>query len=163
MLDYGSFDVLLSEDPLSLIAKISRGEVDLARALELEPAILERLVERARGMIAHHKRDEGIALLEQLAKVCNRTASLPFMLGAALDEGGDHQRAHAAYDQAITRAIKNGDAALLQKARFCLGRNAIALDRLSAARTELERAESGPDPEISRVSSLIRARLEVVE
>jgi hypothetical protein len=152
----------LRADPVLLCAKIARGEIDLVRALGLQPAVLERLVERARGMIAHQKREEGLALLEQLAGVCNRSASLPFLLASALDEGGEHERAAAAYARTIVRAERNGDKSILQKARFCRGRNAAALGALAAAIEDMRAAESGPDQEISRIAALWSARLEAI-
>ena len=144
------------------LAKIPSGEVSAARALKLEPAVLDRLVDRAKALYKKGNVRSGDELLSNLCLVLNRSAALPLLLGALRGERDNHTGAKVAYDEALRRAEIVGDARIAQKSRFGRGQALIYLGAFDEAAADFDAAAAGDNEDVAGLARAWRGQLDTV-
>lgn len=109
------------------LVSCSRGQGSLREALQLSSSVLERLLDRAIGLMKVAKFAEAEKLFFGLAAVEPDWAIAMFFLGACRHERRDLTGAIDAYTEAMRRAVRTGSLRLIPKVRLCRAQAALAL------------------------------------
>jgi tetratricopeptide (TPR) repeat protein len=136
--------------PASALAALASGEASLADALDLSPAVIEQLVDKAMGLAKYGKLDQASKLLSDLALVDRRSAMLPLLLGTIRATAADHDGALAAYDEAIARDERGASSKRFRAEALMLrARSALAVGDAATAREDLRHAAAADVEELS--------------
>ncbi|MCC7383497.1 MAG: hypothetical protein IT384_16785 [Deltaproteobacteria bacterium] len=140
------------EDVAAAWRYLTDPETDLALGLGLHPGVLDRLVDKAMGLLDAGRSTESEALLEKLCVVDLRTVTTPFLLGALKAARSDHAGAVVAYSEAVRRAGTRPDPVFLSRVYLCRGEARALSGDAAGAKDDFENvlglAES--DPTITR-------------
>ncbi len=101
--DMGALNTSPPSELAELLDDLGPGQSSLADLLDLDPAVLEQLVERALALGEAGKYDEAEGLLDQLCKVDHKSAMLSFVLASVRAERGHTQSALEAAQDALRR------------------------------------------------------------
>src|SRR5262245_55198876 len=109
----------MSIDPAVLEAARAVGsrQISLADMYGLDACVLAKMSERALSQIDGGKVEEGLALLEMLSALQTRDPILAYLCGEFHAKQGNHERAAAAYTEAIMRARALDNDALCDRAQ----------------------------------------------
>lgn len=144
---------------LDLLMKIPSGQVSLAQALGLHPKILDKLTDKASGLVQHGKLDEAEKLLADLANVDNTSPVLPFLLGACRVKKQDLVGATTAYGEGLIRAERIGFTTMVPRVRICRAQAFLELGKLDEARADLAAVAAGTDAALAKEARAALERL----
>lgn len=147
------------EQLLELLLKTARGELTVAESIGLHPFVLDKLADRANGLVRLGKLDEAERLLVDLARVDGLSPVLPFMLGACRVKQKDLTGAVDAYGEGLRRAEKVGFDAMIPRVRICRARALLDLGQIDAARDDLAAVAASRDAILAKEASLALASL----
>lgn len=99
----GGLSTLPPSELAEFLDDLNPGQSSLADVLNLDPAVLEQLVDRALALAGAGKYDEAEALLTQLCKVDHKSAMLSFILASVLAERSHNEAALEAAQDALRR------------------------------------------------------------
>jgi tetratricopeptide (TPR) repeat protein len=144
---------------VDLLIAIGRGEASLAEVIGLNKERLQRVGERAVGLIRAGQVEVGERLLESVAIVDAFAPAPVLLLAFARASRGDHRGAIEAYREAVLRADKASIPMLAQRGWFGAAQSHLQLGEQAPAREALARAAAGPDPQIARDAAAWSAQL----
>jgi hypothetical protein len=126
-----------TQELFELIPKIAKGEVSLVDVLQLHPKMMQKLVDKATGLVQHGKLDEAEKLLFDLKNVDAVSPVLPFMLGACRAKKSDLTGAESAFTEGLNRAERIGFSSMIPRVRICRAQVLLELGRFAEARDDL--------------------------
>lgn len=125
---------------LSALQALGRGELDLATTFGVDSGILERVADRAVGLMQHGKLDQAEALLLSLSALAGSSETVPFLLGACRERRGDLPGALEAYDLALARDRAGPGSTFTEALQLARGHLLLRLGDRMAARAALTTA-----------------------
>lgn len=146
------------ETLVEILTKVETGEASLAEALDLHPAVIGLLVERAIGLMNAGQLAEAEQLFVDLSNVDNLEPMIPFLLGACRAEGNEFPGAVEAYTEALNR-LRGDGSTLAQRLLLCRSWALLEMGCVEEARRDLAVASTGEDADLAKQAEALEGQL----
>lgn len=149
----------VEESFAELLMRVGSGETSLAAELNMDPRVLEKILERALALLRMGKLEAAENMLTEISRVESRAFVPCILLGWCRAQRGDFVHAIRAYDTALARGGLFGPSELMQRLFVSRALAYHQLGNLDRARGDLAIAARGENATVASVARTMIERL----
>jgi tetratricopeptide (TPR) repeat protein len=149
----------LEESFAELLTRVTSGETSLAAELNMDPRVLEKILERALALLRMGKLEAAENLLYEISHVETRAFVPCILLGWCRAQRGDFTHAIRAYDTALARGALFGASELMQRLFVSRALAYQQLGDLERAKSDLAVAAKGENASVATVARTLIERM----